>query len=513
VTDTQPLLRPAQPGDIPLSRRQPTDADTLAQASAIVEDVRKHGEPALRAHAERLGDLSAGAPLTLGVPEMKAALDRLDATTRGALERAADRVARFAEAQKRSLGEAKLAIPGGVAGHRAAPVDIAGCYAPGGRHPLPSSVLMTAVTARVAGCEQVWLASPRPTDATLAAAAISGADGVLTAGGAQAIAAMAFGAGPVPACDVIVGPGNRWVTAAKQLVSGFVRIDSLAGPSELLIIADDSADPDTVAADLLAQAEHDTDAAVVLVTTDPTLPERTDAALRRAIETLPTAEVARAALANGYSVIASDLDEAIDLSDRYAPEHLEILTRDADAVARKCKHYGAIFVGERAAEVLGDYGAGPNHTLPTGGAARSVGGLSVFDFLRVRTWLRIDDANELFDPNAVKVVLDERGMASYFSRAPIPWVRGAFEHGAAVISALPEGIAFLRHLGLYAYRVRALRQVASAPPSAAERVESLEQLRALALGVRIHVGIVDEPPGHGIDTEEDLARVERRWQT
>src|SRR5205807_1306356 len=258
-------------------------------------------------------------------------------------------------------------------------------------HPLPSSVLMTAVTARVAGVRDVWVASPRPQPLTLAAAAVAGADGVLAAGGAQAIAALAYGAGPITPRDVIVGPGNRYVAAAKRLVSGAVAIDMLAGPSELTIFADGSAHPATVAADLLAQAEHDPDAVPMLVTVDAALVERVERELACQLGDLPTADVARAALAHGGAVVVESTDDGIAACDAIAPEHLQLELRDADAVAPRLAHYGALFVGAGSAEVLGDYGAGPNHVLPTGGTARFSGGLSVYTFLRVRTWLRITD--------------------------------------------------------------------------------------------------------------------------
>ena len=190
---------------------------------------------------------------------------------------------------------------------------------------------------------------------------------------------------------MIVGPGNRYVTAAKQLVSGAVAIDLLAGPSELTIFADGTADPGRVAADLLAQAEHDPDAVPVLVALDPALPDRVEAELARQLRDLPTAETARSALANGGVIVVASVDEGVAACDAIAPEHLQLDLREATAVAPQLAHYGALFVGPGAAEVLGDYGAGPNHVLPTGGTARSTGGLSVYAFLRVRTWLRIDD--------------------------------------------------------------------------------------------------------------------------
>jgi phosphoribosyl-ATP pyrophosphohydrolase/phosphoribosyl-AMP cyclohydrolase/histidinol dehydrogenase len=196
----------------------------------------------------------------------------------------------------------------------------------------------------------------------------------------------------VEPCDVVVGPGNRWVTAAKQVLAGRVGIDMLAGPSELVVLADDSADAALVAADLLAQAEHDPDALPVLVTTSEDLAEGVAAELVGQLEDLPTRQVAEAALAGGFCVVASDLDEAIALCERLAPEHLQVMTATPDAVANRLRGWGGLFIGAGSAEVLGDYGAGPNHTLPTGGVARFQGGLSVLDFVRVHTWLRIDDA-------------------------------------------------------------------------------------------------------------------------
>jgi phosphoribosyl-ATP pyrophosphohydrolase/phosphoribosyl-AMP cyclohydrolase/histidinol dehydrogenase len=191
---------------------------------------------------------------------------------------------------------------------------------------------------------------------------------------------------------VIVGPGNRYVTAAKQLVAGRVAIDMLAGPSELVVLADSTASPAVIAADLLAQAEHDPDALPVLVTLDPTHPDRVEAELSRQLADLPSAEIARAALANGGVVVVANVEEGIAACDALAPEHLELCLQNATAVAPRLRHYGALFIGGGSAEVLGDYGAGPNHVLPTAGTARSRGGLSVYTFLRVRTWLRIDDS-------------------------------------------------------------------------------------------------------------------------
>jgi len=384
-----PLLRRTTPDALPERGSGAVDAATIAGAAAIVEDVRVNGEVALRAWASKLGDLPDGAPLVFDKAALQTAFEALPAADQALLLRTAARIRLFAEAQRASLRDAVMQIPGGQAGHTVAPVERAGCYAPGGRFPLPSSVLMTAVTARTAGVEVVWVASPRPAQVTLAAAHAAGADALLAVGGAQAIAALAYGAGVVPACDVVVGPGNRWVTAAKKLVAGDVGIDMLAGPSELVVLADGAADASIVAADLLAQAEHDPDAVPVLVTIDPSLVERVEHALEAQLATLPTAATARAALDNGCAVIAPDLESAIAACNRLAPEHLEVMLAEPWASAPKLMHYGALFVGANAAEVLGDYGAGPNHVLPTGRTSRHVGGLSVMTFLRVRTWLQI----------------------------------------------------------------------------------------------------------------------------
>jgi histidinol dehydrogenase len=386
------MLRRRQAQDVTSATRVAVDADTLAAAARIVEDVRLRGESALREHAERLGDVVAGGPLIIEKPALDATLRTVSGETSALLGRVADRIRRFARAQRGGLRAVHLPIAGGEARSEVASVERAGCYAPGGRYPLPSSVLMTAVTARAAGVNTVWVASPRPADVTLAAAAVAGADAVLAVGGAQAIAAMAFGAGPVPAVDVIVGPGNRWVTAAKQLVSGQVGIDMLAGPSELVVVADVAADPELIAADLLAQAEHDDDALPILVVIGShALADEVDVALAVQLADLPTAETALRALKNGFTVVVSSVLEAGQLVDRLAPEHLELMLEDADGAARHFRHWGGMFVGAGAAEVLGDYGAGPNHVLPTGTTARFTGGLSVHNFLRIRTSLRVTD--------------------------------------------------------------------------------------------------------------------------
>ncbi len=384
------MLRKVTAAEVPSLLRDPVDAPTLEAARAIVDDVRHNGESVMRLYAERFGEVEPRAPLVIGKDTLRAAFEALPTKDKNLLLRVHDRIRKFAEAQRAAMKDIVVELPGGRAGHFVAPVEVAGCYAPGGGFPLPSSVLMTAVTARAAGVRTVIVASPRPLPIVRAAAHVAGADMLLAVGGAHAIAAMAFGAG-VPRCDVIVGPGSKWVTAAKQIVSGRVAIDMLAGPSELVVLADDSADPSIIAADLLAQAEHGFDSLPILVTTSADLIDRVNAEIAAQLESLPTRETAIASVGGGYAVLASTLDEAVAVVDGIAPEHLELLMENASSVATRLRHYGGLFVGAGAAEVLGDYGAGPNHTLPTGGTARFTGGLSVFNFLRVRTWMRIDD--------------------------------------------------------------------------------------------------------------------------
>lgn len=374
--------------------RPPVDRATLSDAGVIVERVRDQGDEAVRAYAERFGERAPGEPLVLGRPDMNAALDALSPEDRAVLERTGDRIRAFARAQRDAILPVDAPISGGRAGHTVEPIENAGCYAPAGRYPLPSSVLMTAVTARVSGCARVVVASPGADPVALAAAAIADADEFLAVGGAHAVAALAHGFTGFERCDVIAGPGNRWVTAAKQLVSGLVGIDMLAGPSELLVVADETADPGLIAADLLAQAEHDTDAIPMLVTTSASIADAVDESIAQRLRSLPTRATARAALKNGFVCVVDSLDSACAAADTIAPEHLEIMTRDAQTVAGRIRNAGAVFIGSASAEVLGDYGAGPNHTLPTGGTARFQAGLSVMTFLRLRTWIQVDDQEQ-----------------------------------------------------------------------------------------------------------------------
>lgn len=393
------LLRRVTPAELNGARPAPSGADESKVAADIVESVRVGGEEALRSHAVEFGDMEPGQPLTIDREDLRAAYEGLDPADQELLLRVRGRIEKFARAQREGLSDLNIAIDGGQAGHRWIPVSSVGAYAPGGRYPLPSSVLMTVTPARVAGVTSVWVASPRPSQLTLSAAWISGADGVLAVGGAQAIAALAFGT-VTPTCDLIVGPGNKWVTAAKKHLFGEIGIDGVAGPSEILVIADERADPILVAADLLAQAEHDVDAIPALITTSSEMAESVDAELHSQLADLPSAEVARAALDNGVCVVVENITRAAAVSDLLAPEHLAVHAEDPRAVAMQVRNYGSIFVGGSAAEAFADYGAGPNHVLPTGGGARYSSGLSVLTFLKASTWLAVDNPDQLIEDTA-----------------------------------------------------------------------------------------------------------------
>lgn len=390
----KPLLRRVTPAEL-LARPAPAiDAAARAVAGEIVRDVRDNGEPALRKYVARFGEcesVSQGQHLLLGPQALQSALAEIAPEMRDLLERTAARITRFAQAQRAAMSDISLAVPGGTAGHRLMPVRRAACYAPAGRYPLPSSVLMTACTARAAGVPEVYVLTPRPSPIILAAAAIAGADGVLCAGGAQAAAACAYGIA-MPRCDVLVGPGNKYFTAAKAELVGTIGIDMLAGPSEVLIIADDSANAALVAADLLAQAEHDDDARAILLTDSGKFASEVEQAMGLQLAALSTRQTAGVALARaGVCCICDSIAHAAAIADELAPEHLEVFTRDAARVTASIRSYGAVFVGQPSAEVIGDYGIGPNHTLPTGGSARFSSGLNVGHFLTVRTFVAVTD--------------------------------------------------------------------------------------------------------------------------
>ena len=383
----------------------------------ILEAVRQRGDDAVIEFTEQFDGFR---PVPLAVPQadLEAAWAQLPTNLRDALELAHRRITDFHQRQRPS----DLAVTGPHGeklGRRWRPVERAGLYVPGGRAAYPSTVLMNVVPARVAGVKDLVMSSPAGRDGTvnpvvLAAAHLAGVKTVLRIGGAQAIAAMAFGTETVPKVDVISGPGNLYVTLAKQAVYGQVAIDSLAGPSEVLVIADHSAEPEQVAADLLAQAEHDPLAAAVLITTDDHLADTISAAVGEQLKDHPRREICETALRDwGLVVVCKDLETCAQLSDSFAPEHLELLVERPEPLADRIQNAGAIFLGPWSPEAVGDYLAGPNHTLPTCGAARFSGALSVETFMRHTSLIAFNRSALEATGSAVQELANSEGLHSH----------------------------------------------------------------------------------------------------
>lgn len=364
-------------GDDDLSRVEP-------EVRAILAAVRERGDDAVREFAERFERRRVDA---VHVPRERWVAIAAEAPpeVRAMLAAAAERVRRYHERQREPGFQYEE--EGVRLGQRVRPLEAVGVYAPGGKARYPSSVLMTAIPASVAGVPRIVLATPRPTPEVLAAAEIAGVTEVVDAGGAQAIGALAYGTASVERVDKIVGPGNIYVACAKRLVFGLVDIDGIAGPSEILVVADDDADPAVVAADLLSQAEHDQDAYALLITLSRAQAEDVSAQVERQLATLPREPIAAAALRNhGVAFVAHDLEEAGRVADALAVEHVSLQVREPEAMLARVGAAGAVFLGYHTPEAAGDYAAGPSHVLPTGGAARFMSPLGVYDFV-VRTSL------------------------------------------------------------------------------------------------------------------------------
>ncbi len=363
-----------------LAERGSTDlAEVEPVVRRIVSDVRRNGDRALRRFATRWDGLGKGEPLRVPEADLQEAWERTDPKLQEAIKQAAGNVRRYAEwqAPKDKEKEWRREIqPGVFVGQLVRPLESVGCYVPGGRYPLPSTLLMTVIPAQVAGVKQIRVASPRPAQATLAAAAFLGLREFYRVGGAQAIAALAYGTEEIPRVDKIVGPGNRYVTAAKKHVAFDCAIEFLAGPTEAVIISADG-DPACIASDLVAQAEHDPDALCIFITTSRALAKKVQKEVQK--RTRANAIAAQSLSRRGAILLVASLNQAVEISNRIAPEHLTLPAALAPAV----QHAGAAFLDEFTPQAAGDYISGPNHVLPTGGMARVRGGLSVLDFVRV----------------------------------------------------------------------------------------------------------------------------------
>jgi histidinol dehydrogenase len=399
--------------DALVNARREADADVSRDVAAIIATVRTQGDAALADYTRRFDrhDLDATGWLVTA-EERRAALDRLDPDLRAALELAATRIRAYHAAQRPADSD-RTDESGVRMGARWNAVEAAGLYVPGGRASYPSSVLMNAIPAKVAGVDRLTMVTPTPDGVVnplvLAAADIAGVDEVWRVGGAQAIAALAYGTDRIRPVDVIVGPGNAWVAEAKRQLYGVVGIDMVAGPSEIVVVADGNNDPEWIAADLLSQAEHDPTSQSILFTDDPALAEAVAQAVDRQLAKLATGQTARTSWeANGAIILLGRLDQAPPLIDRLAPEHLELAVAHPQPLFDAVRHAGSVFLGRYTPEAAGDYVAGPNHVLPTGRRARFSSGLSVLDFMKRTSFIALDkDALGAIGPAAVALATAE----------------------------------------------------------------------------------------------------------
>lgn len=400
-----PLIAPDETDrlDAILSRDATFSDEVDATVGDILDQVREHGESALLDLTERFDGVRPD-PVKSPAAQLDAAADALDGNLREAIAEAADNIRAFHEKQVRESWFTDDG-DGVLLGQRVVPVERVGLYVPGGTAFYPSSLLMNAIPALVAGVDEVHLASPpqengQPHPLVLATASFLGLGDVYAVGGAQAVGALAFGTESVPAVDKIVGPGNAYVAAAKKKVFGRVGIDSIAGPSEIGVLADDTADPAFIATDLLSQAEHDVRASAILITPHRGLAEAVQGEVEERVPTLPRADVIEQALTSyGACVVTETMDDAVSVMNELAVEHLELHVDDPWAMMTRIRHAGAIFLGEYSSEPVGDYFAGPNHVLPTGGTARHASALGVDDFVRSQSVLsysrdRLQDTGE-----------------------------------------------------------------------------------------------------------------------
>lgn len=374
------------------------DAEVETATRAIVGEVRRTGDAAVLAYTQRFDRIDAPnvTALELSRGEMQVALNNIAKDDRVALEQAAERIRMFHLRQKQESWE-YTESNGTVLGQKVTALDRVGLYAPGGKAAYPSSVMMNAIPAKVAGVRELIMTTPTPggerNPLVLAAAALCGVDRVFTIGGAQAVAALAYGTASIPQVDKIVGPGNAYVAAAKRLVFGTVGIDMIAGPSEILVISDGSGNPDWIAMDLFSQAEHDEVAQAILLCTDREFLQRVAASIDRQLSAMPRRTVIETSLANrGALIHVRDLAQACEIANRIAPEHLELAVEDAEVCAEQIVNAGAIFIGHHSAEVFGDYCAGPNHVLPTGRSARFSSPLGVYDFQKRSSIIKLSAA-------------------------------------------------------------------------------------------------------------------------
>lgn len=391
---------------------------TIGSVNDIIDDVKINGDKAVLKYSEQFGDGKIK-NIKVSEDEIKKAYETVSEKTKSAIKIAVKNVGDFAQQQLNCIKKLDTVVGGVRLGHRIIPIETVGCYIPGGNYPLPSSAVMTIVPAKTAGVKKIIACSPKIQDATIVACDMAGADEIYRVGGVQGIAAMAYGTNTITKVDKIVGPGNKYVTAAKKQVYGDCGIDFLAGPSEVLIIADETANPFFVAADMLAQCEHDKDARAYLICFSQEFAEEVEKEAQNILKTLQTADIATISFKKSLAIVVDSIEKAIELSETRAPEHLEICFRNAEKCIDKFKNYGSLFIGNDSAEVFGDYCAGTNHTLPTNKVSRYSGGLSVFDYIKIQTYQSVDEKSVSFLSETASVIAETEGLFAHKCAAEI----------------------------------------------------------------------------------------------
>ncbi len=392
--------------------------ESLESVAKIIDDVKKDGDSAVRKYSQQFDGCTRESFL-LTKQEIDEAYSKVDEKTIDALTYAIKNVKEFAQKQLHTVSNLDTTVDGNKLGHRIVPLEKVGCYIPGGNYPLPSTAFMTIVPAKVAGVKEVVACSPRIQPVTVVACDLAGADKIFAVGGVQAVAAMAYGTQSITNVNKIVGPGNKYVTSAKKQVFGECGIDFLAGPSEVLIIADETAKPEFVAADMLAQCEHDLDARAYLVCFSKEFAQQVGDYAEKFMQELKTSDIARKAWDKSYAVLVDDIAQAIEISEQRAPEHLELCIKDAENYIDKFTNYGSLFIGNYSAEVFGDYASGTNHTLPTNQVAKYSGGLSVFDYIKIQTYQIINPDNSKQLMNVTELLASKEGLEAHSLAAKV----------------------------------------------------------------------------------------------
>lgn len=398
--------------NIPDTFFEKIEFEEISSVKEIAQDVKFNGDEAVKKYSKQF-DKEELELFSVSQEEIKKAYSQVDVETISAIRKSIINVEKFAKKQLKCIKDLKTTVDCNELGHKVIAIDSVGCYIPGGNYPLLSSAVMTIVPARVAGVKNIVACSPKIRPETIVACDLAGADRIFRVGGVQAIAAMAYGTKSIPKVNKIVGPGNKYVTAAKKYVFGEVGIDFLAGPSEVMIIADETAKAEFVSADMLAQCEHDLDARAFLITTSEDFAQKVLISAQKQLETLFTKEIASKAFEKSFALIVDKIEDAIEISNQKAPEHLELCYKGAKKTAKKFTNYGSLFIGNYSAEVYGDYCSGTNHVLPTNEVSKYSGGLSVFDFVKIQTYQIISKSGNKKISKIASKIAEKEGLQAH----------------------------------------------------------------------------------------------------